>query len=65
MQGSFGPTRSDISATLALSNRDPDAMSNDSDLTIAAAWVEAQMAENATLLRAHFRRRANPRLFCA
>ena len=64
VQGSFGPTSSDIAAALALAARDPDAASDDDDLAVAAAWVESQMAKNATLLRAHFRQRANPRFFC-
>ena len=61
VQASFGPTRASIAEALAAVGRDPAATNPDPDTAVAEAWVAAQLTEPASLLRAHFRRRANIR----
>jgi cullin-associated NEDD8-dissociated protein 1 len=63
VQASFGPTNASITAALAAIGRDPGAINPDLDTALAEAWVAAQLAEPATLLREHFRRRANTRAY--
>ena len=61
LQGTFGTTNSELEAALnGVSGR---AGSSDTDTSLAVAWLQAQLAEPATLLRAHYRKRTNPRVF--
>ena len=65
LQGTFGPTNDAITEALVAVGRNQTRgeHTDDLDTVVAAAWVDAQIGMNATLLRAHFRKRANPRVY--
>ena len=58
LQGTFGPTRASVAAAVRLGGVAVD----DADTSAAQAWVADQLARTPTLLRAHVRRRTNPRV---
>ena len=62
MQASFGPSAVALDAAVAVAGRERATRIDKTAQSTARAWLAEQLAEPPTLLREHYRRRANPRI---